>query len=114
MGAPTAQRHGHASQHLTIGLESVLGIPVTIDLDLAGLPATARDGRLRAAISTLIATAQRHGARAIVIEDLDFAEARAEDASGTASDPRAAAVDAGSARRSQASLPGSSAIAWSK
>jgi hypothetical protein len=33
---------------------------------------------LRAAISGLIATAGEHGARAIVIEDLDFAEARAE------------------------------------
>jgi hypothetical protein len=37
-----------------------------------------RDGRLRAAISTLIATAAQHSARSIVIENLDFAEARAE------------------------------------
>ena len=37
-----------------------------------------RDGRLRAAISSLIATAKQYGARAIVIEDLDFAEARSE------------------------------------
>src|SRR5262249_55242069 len=56
----------------------VLGTPATIGLDLAGRPATARDGRLRAAISTLIATATLHGVRAIVIEDLDFAQARAE------------------------------------
>jgi len=41
------------------------------------LPA-ARDGRLRAAISILIATARRHDPRSIVMEDLDFAEARAE------------------------------------
>ncbi len=57
---------------------NVLGTPVTVPLDLAGLPASARDGRLRGAISGLIATARRHGARAVVIEDLDFAQARAE------------------------------------
>ena len=57
---------------------NVLGTPATIPLDLAGRPAAARDGRLRAAISALIATAEQHGARAIVIEDLDFAEARSE------------------------------------
>ena len=57
---------------------NVIGTPATIGLDLAGLPATARDGRLRAAISGLIATAGQHGARAIVIEDLDFAEARSQ------------------------------------
>jgi len=40
------------------------------------LPATQRDGRLRAAISSLIGLARQRGCRAIVIEDLDFAEAR--------------------------------------
>ena len=55
-----------------------LGAPFTVPLDLAGLPAATRDGRLRAAISGLIATAREHGARAIVVEDLDFTEARAE------------------------------------
>jgi IS605 OrfB family transposase len=54
------------------------GAPATIPLDLVGLPASQRDGRLRAAISALIDTARRHGARAIVIEDLDFADARAQ------------------------------------
>jgi IS605 OrfB family transposase len=57
---------------------NILGAPATVRLDLAGLPAATRDGRLRAAISGLIATARQHGARAIVIEDLDFAEARAD------------------------------------
>ena len=57
---------------------NILGAPATIGLDLAGRPATARDGRLRAAVTTLIATARQHGARAVVIEDLDFAAARAE------------------------------------
>jgi hypothetical protein len=57
---------------------NVVGAPATVPLDLAGLPATTRDGRLRAAVSGLIATAKDHGARAVVIEDLEFAEARAE------------------------------------
>ena len=43
-----------------------------------GCPSATRDGRLRAAITALIATARARGARAIVIEDLDFAAARAE------------------------------------
>ena len=52
---------------------NILGVPSTVPLDLAGLPASTRDGRLRAAISGLLAIAQAHGARAIVIEDLDTA-----------------------------------------
>jgi hypothetical protein len=56
----------------------VLGVPFTVPLELAGRPAATRDGRLRAAISGLIAAARQHGARAVVIEDLDFADARAE------------------------------------
>jgi hypothetical protein len=50
---------------------------VTIPLVLAGLPATTRDGRIRAAVTALIAIARQHGARAIVTENLDFARARA-------------------------------------
>jgi IS605 OrfB family transposase len=63
------------------------GVPFTIPLDLAGLPATNRDGRLRAAISALIATAKAHRAQAVVIEDLDFAEARAEGRERTGNRP---------------------------
>jgi IS605 OrfB family transposase len=70
--------HGHLAVAVVAPDGNVLGTPATIGLDLAGLPATTRDGRLRAAISGLIATAREHGARAIVIEDLDFAEARSE------------------------------------
>jgi IS605 OrfB family transposase len=51
------------------------GPPVTIPIDLAGLPAATRDGRLRAAISSLIRLARQLGCRAVVIEDLDFADA---------------------------------------
>ena len=57
---------------------NVAGVPWAVPLDLAGLPAPVRDGRLRNAVSQLIATARRHGARAIVIGDLDFTRARAE------------------------------------
>jgi IS605 OrfB family transposase len=57
---------------------NVAGTPFTVPVQLAGLPAATRDGRLRAAITVLTATARQHGARAVVIEDLDFAEQRAE------------------------------------
>ena len=69
---------GHLAVAVVAPDGNVLGTPATAGLDLAGLPATARDGRLRAAISGLIATAKQHGARAVVIEDLDFAAARSE------------------------------------
>ena len=70
--------HGHLATAVIAPDGNVLGAPATIGLDLAGLPSATRDGHLRAAISALIATAKARGARAIVIEDLDFAEARAE------------------------------------
>lgn len=50
-----------------------VGDPLTVPLELAGLPATQRDGRLRAAISMLVGLARVHGLRALAIEDLDFA-----------------------------------------
>ncbi len=52
------------------------GPPVTILIGLAGLPSATRDGRLRAAISSLTRLARQLGCRAVVIEDLDFADAR--------------------------------------
>ncbi len=70
--------HGHLTAAAIAPDGNILGTPVTIPLDLAGLPSATRDGHLRAAISALITTAKARGARAIVIEDLDFAEARAE------------------------------------
>jgi hypothetical protein len=69
---------GHLAVAVVTPDGNMLGVPFTVPLDLAGLPATTRDGRLRAAISGLIATAKDLKARAIVIEDLDFAEARSE------------------------------------
>jgi hypothetical protein len=55
-----------------------VGAPQTIPLELDERCSTTRDGRLRAAISQLIAFAKAHGCRVIAIEDLDFAGARAE------------------------------------
>jgi hypothetical protein len=68
--------HGHLAAWVITRDGNPAGPPVTIPLVLAGLPASQRDGRLRAAISELIGLARRHGCRAVVIEDLDFADAR--------------------------------------
>ena len=54
-----------------------VGPPVTIPLDLNGLPTLTRDGHLRTAISQVCALARSRGVRAVAIEDLGFADARA-------------------------------------
>jgi heme-degrading monooxygenase HmoA len=69
---------GHLGVAVVASDGNVLGVPFTVPLDLAGRPAATRDGRLRAAVSGLIATAREHGARAVVVEDLDFTQARDE------------------------------------
>ena len=51
--------------------------PLTIAVDTAGLKASRRDGRVRAAISSLLDHAHLRNCSAIVIENLDFADARA-------------------------------------
>ncbi|MFC9995364.1 hypothetical protein [Nocardia sp. NPDC127526] len=53
-----------------------IGAPGTIDVAIRGLSASQRDGHLRAAITTLLDIAEHFGCAAIVIENLDFAEAR--------------------------------------
>jgi hypothetical protein len=53
-----------------------VGCPTDIPLALDGLPASTRDGRLRAAISTLLDLATRQGCRAIGVENLNFTDAR--------------------------------------
>ena len=70
--------HGHLAAWIITPDGNPQGPPVTVPLELAGLPATQRDGRLRAAISELIRIARQHGCRAISVEDLDFNQARAE------------------------------------
>ena len=66
---------------------NVTGTPFTIPLQLAGLPATTRDGHVRAAVTQLTGTAREHGAQAVVIENLDFTETRAEGRERTGNRP---------------------------
>lgn len=54
-----------------------VGEPVTIDVQTAGLRGLRRDGRVRAAITDLLNLAEHHQCAAIVVENLDFADARA-------------------------------------
>jgi IS605 OrfB family transposase len=68
--------HGHLAVSAVTPDGNPAGPPVTVPLALSGLPASQRDGRLRAAISAVIALARQRGCQAIVIEDLDFADAR--------------------------------------
>jgi hypothetical protein len=53
-----------------------IGPPRTIPLELDGFPASTRDGRLRAAISTILRLAADSGCQSILVENLDFADAR--------------------------------------
>jgi IS605 OrfB family transposase len=67
---------GHLAAVVVDTSGNPVGAPVTIPVDLAGLPTTTRDGHLRAAISELVGIARVNQCRAIVIEDLDFAASR--------------------------------------
>ena len=53
-----------------------IGEPISIAVDTAGLRASRRDGRVRAAISSLLDLAHQQNCPAIVVENLDFADAR--------------------------------------
>jgi hypothetical protein len=70
--------HGHLAACVLDPSGNPVGQPFTVPVELAGLPASTRDGRLRAGISELIAAANTNGCRAIVIENLEFIEAREE------------------------------------
>jgi IS605 OrfB family transposase len=54
-----------------------VGAPFSIPVETAGLPASCRDGRVRAAITALLDHAHNHRCSAVVMENLDFADARA-------------------------------------
>jgi IS605 OrfB family transposase len=54
-----------------------VGAPISIDVAIAGLKASRRDGRVRAAITRLLDHVGQQNCSAIVVEDLDFADARA-------------------------------------
>jgi hypothetical protein len=78
---------GHLAVAVVAPDGNVTREPFTIPLPLAGLPATTRDGRIRAAITQLIGTAREHGGQSAVIENLDFKEARAEGRERTGNRP---------------------------
>ncbi len=54
-----------------------IGEPISIDVATAGLRASHRDGRVRAAITVLLDLAGAHNCSAVVVENLNFADARA-------------------------------------
>ncbi|MCW2625484.1 MAG: hypothetical protein JWR48_2206 [Mycobacterium sp.] len=54
-----------------------VGSPVSIEVATGGLSASRRDGRVRAAITAVLDHAQQQNCAAIVVENLDFADARA-------------------------------------
>lgn len=54
-----------------------IGEPVTIAVHTSGLRASHRDGRVRAAITTLLDHAHANSCAAVVVENLDFVDARA-------------------------------------
>jgi IS605 OrfB family transposase len=68
---------GHLAACVLDASGNPIGEPVTVAVDTTGLRATQRDGRVRAAISTLLDLADQHNCSAIVVENLDFADARA-------------------------------------
>jgi hypothetical protein len=53
-----------------------VGPPQAIPLELDGLSASNRDGRLRAAVTSILRLAIASGCRSLMVEDLDFADAR--------------------------------------
>jgi transposase len=68
------------ARHLDCWVLDPVGNPVgrahTIPLDLTGLPASTRDGHLRGALSATLRIARATGCRSIVVENLDFTDAR--------------------------------------
>ncbi|NNH73637.1 hypothetical protein HLB23_27935 [Nocardia uniformis] len=68
---------GHLAMCVLDASGNPVGQPDTIAIATEGLPASQRDGHLRAALTTLLDQAEHTGCAAIVIENLDFADARA-------------------------------------
>jgi hypothetical protein len=67
----------HLAACVLDGSGNPVGDPITIPVTTTGLTASRRDGRVRAAITSLLDTAAHAGCTAVVIENLDFADARA-------------------------------------
>ena len=55
---------------------SPVGPPYTIVVDVEGLAASTRDGRLRMAVTSIVRLATASGCRSLVVEDLDFTDVR--------------------------------------
>jgi IS605 OrfB family transposase len=68
---------GHLAACVLDSSGNPIGEPVTIAVDTAGLKASRRDGRVRAAITSLLDLAGQQSCSTIVIENLDFADTRA-------------------------------------
>ena len=68
--------HGFLAAWVVLPDGNPAGPPVTVPVDLDGLPATTRDGRVRAAVTQLIELAKASGCRAVAVENLNFAGAR--------------------------------------
>ncbi len=67
---------GKAGGNETIRVDTGGRLRIKVPVDTAGLRATRRDGRVRAAIATLLDFAVHHKCTAVVVENLDFADAR--------------------------------------
>ncbi len=68
---------GHLATCVLDASGNPIGEPVSIDVATAGLVSSHRDARVRAAITALLDRAGQHNCSAIVVENLDFADARA-------------------------------------
>jgi hypothetical protein len=70
------------AQHIDCWVLDCCGNPIgvpstsTVSLALDGLPASTRDGRLRAAVAEVIRLAKAHDCKSITVENLDFVDAR--------------------------------------
>jgi hypothetical protein len=67
---------GHLDAWVLDASGNPIGPPHTIPLQLDGLSASTRDGRLRAAITSMLRLATERGCRLLLVENLDFADAR--------------------------------------
>jgi IS605 OrfB family transposase len=68
---------GHLAACVLDGSGNPIGEPVSIEVLTAELAASRRDGRVRAAITELLDHAQQQNCSAVVVENLNFADARA-------------------------------------
>jgi hypothetical protein len=83
------------------------GPPTTVPLELDGLPASTRDGRLRGAIIKVLDVAEGAGCKTVAVEALDFADARAAGRETMGRGRRGRRF-----RRTVAGIPGGSGTGW--